>query len=306
MNINEMVATSKRRRVDKSHARHKSKSRKTVDGGGFFGFGSKKSNDTQTAPPPESVDLKHELMHDGLHVKVTLEPNQRLLARNGAMIWYDSGLDVKIRFGKVTNALGRLVSGNDLLMTEFRHPLKSSGIKQVALGSSWPMAKILTVQIPPGKTLVAQDACFVACTSNVEVSGNFNIRGAVTGNGIFLSKLSVPQNAQTGGTVWLAGFGGIETLEIADGEEKRLDTGFFLAAWKEDTDRWELGLAGSVVGSVFNGEGIVLKVKGPCKLHVSSHSIRELVNGLLPYFPQSSSGSSISAWGSLFEALADQ
>lgn len=213
---------------------------------------------------------------------VTLKPGTNLHVRNGALVWMDDGVDASVRMG--SGVLGRLFSNNDLLFTEFANKAGDKPLRLV-IGSSVP-CKILEVTIEPGMSYVAHAGSFLACTGNVEQSGSISLKGAVLGTGGVMAKYRVSPTATKPGTLWLTAFGGLQTVTVKPGEAIRIDNGMFLCAEESVIKTWEWGKVGSIIGSIFNGEGLVFKVGGGAKgttVHLHSQNLGDFAKALVPY-----------------------
>lgn len=201
-------------------------------------------------------------------VFLTLQPGETILAEPGAMTSMDTGLTMTTIFdwrGIVRAILG----GESAFINHFKN---TSREPQTIVITPSNIGDIICVDINEGG-LCLQAGGFIACTEGVKLglewAGWASFFG---GEGLFRLKL-------TGrGKAFIGCFGGISE-EIIPGIFI-VDTGHLVAY--DPKTKIRIKFAGSIIGSIKSGEGLVMELSGTGKMYLQSRSVDGLVGFLAP------------------------
>jgi uncharacterized protein (TIGR00266 family) len=174
------------------------------------------------------VDLRASAKIEGEESQIatiTLKPGQTLRAESGSMIYMTEGVEMETSSDDVSSAMKRLMTGQNLFVTDFSYQGQKEGI--VALGTDFP-SKILRLHLPdyPHQTLVCQKGAYLASNPNVTIEMAFTKNfssGFFGGQGFVLQKL------QGDGDVLVKAGGTLVTKELKEGETLRVTSGCLVA-----------------------------------------------------------------------------
>lgn len=134
---------------------------------------------------------------------------------------------------------------------------------------------IATVMIEPDDCLVVQAGSLLAYGEGVQPHVRYGgLRGILMREGLLFIKMS------GSGIAVLSAYGGIERLELADGESLIVDTGHLVAF--SDTMDYEVGPLGSIATSALTGEGLVSRFTGPGVVLIQTRAEAQLRSWLSP------------------------
>ena len=118
-----------------------------------------------------------------------LEVGETLITEGGAMSWMSSNIVMETVGQSVGKALGRLVSGESLLLNKYTATGPNAS---VAFASSFP-GSLIPIQITEGSSMVVQKSGFLASESGVELSTAYKKKISASlfgGEGFFMQKLT--------------------------------------------------------------------------------------------------------------------
>jgi uncharacterized protein (TIGR00266 family) len=202
---------------------------------------------------------------------VRLARGERIVTESDAMASMSSSITVKTRWngGFFAAVLRRLFGGESLFLNEF----STEQAGELVLTQPMP-GDIECVELK-GTALYLQAGAFLACDEGVTLGLSWaGLRSFVAREGLFRLKVGGQ------GRVWFGAYGGIVAREIEG--EYLVDSGHLVAY--EPSIQLRLGLAAGVFSSVFSGEGIVLRLRGPGRIYLQTRSLEGLaswVNGHL-------------------------
>jgi uncharacterized protein (TIGR00266 family) len=205
------------------------------------------------------------------NVLLRLTSGDRVIAESDAMASMSSSISLRSRWsgGFLSAILRRLLGGESLFMNEYS--TSSSG--ELVLTQPTP-GDIECLELR-GQTLYLQPGAFIGCDPTVQMGlGYAGLASLIAREGLF--RLTVSGN----GRLWFGAYGGIIVKEIQD--EYVVDSGHLVAY--EPSVNLRIGLAGGLFTSLFSGEGLVLRLRGPGRVYLQSRSIESLaswVNGHL-------------------------
>ena len=197
------------------------------------------------------------------NVRVRLAPGDRVLAESDAMASMSHDVTLRTRFngGFLQAVLRRIFGGETLFINEF----STSSQGELVLTQPFP-GDIEAVELQ-GTSLFLQPGAFLGCDAGVTLGmGWAGFASLVGGEGLF--RLQVSGH----GKVWFGAYGGIYAEEVTD--ELIVDTGHLVAY--EPSISLSMGLAGGLVSSLFSGEGLVTRVRGPGRIYLQTRSIEGL------------------------------
>ncbi len=200
-----------------------------------------------------NVDVRHSPSFAA--ARVTLAPGEELRAESGAMMATSSGVDVKSSTqGGVLKGLKRSVLGGEsLFITTYTAPT-SGGWVDVAHHLA---GDVIVSDISPAAPISITKGCWLASAVGVELDTKWGgFKNLFGGEGGFLV------HASGEGTVLLACYGAIDTIDLKEGESVTVDTGHVVAFGSTVTSQIRK-VAGGVVQTLKSGEGFVFDFIGP-------------------------------------------
>jgi uncharacterized protein (TIGR00266 family) len=195
---------------------------------------------------------------------VELDEGEEVYSESGAMSWMSGNVEMSsMVHGGIGGGIGRMLSGESLFTVKFNTTDDNPG--KVTFSPSFP-GKIIPVEIAPGKEMICQKDSFLAAEMGVKISTVFKKKltvGLFGGEGFRLQKLS------GSGMSWVEIDGEVSIVELADGEELKVDTGSL--AMFEPTVKYDVTMVKGVRNLMFGGEGMFLAVmKGPGKVYLQT------------------------------------
>jgi uncharacterized protein (TIGR00266 family) len=223
--------------------------------------------------------MKLEFLHqpDSAIAKITMKPQEELVAEAGSMVAMSAGMQVSttLRQGKGGGLLGglkRMLAGESLFMSVFR---SGNSEAEIYLAPKL-MGDILPYSLK-GTELVVQSTGYLASTPGVDINLGFTgFKSLFSGESLFWLTMS------GSGSVLLSSFGSIYTVDVEG--EYVVDTGHIVAF--ERTLNYEIGKANNNWAAAFlGGEGFVCRFRGHGKVYCQTHNpgaFGRLVGSKLP------------------------
>ncbi len=187
--------------------------------------------------------------------RVTLEPNEQLRAESGAMMATSPGVSVASSTqGGVLKGLKRSVLGGEsLFVTTYTAPAQGGWV-DVAHHLA---GDVLQAAVTPEQPMSITKGSWLASAAGVDLDTKWGgFKNLFGGEGGFLV------HASGEGTVLLACYGALDTIELAAGELVTIDTGHVVAFGPTVTSQIRK-VAGTVVQTLKSGEGFVFDFTGP-------------------------------------------
>lgn len=204
---------------------------------------------------------------------ITLEPGESLIAEAGAMASMDAGILVKTDFsgGFLPALLRKFFGGESLFVNTFTNPSQRN--LQVVLTQS-TTGDMEWVELK-GKKLCLQPGAYIAH------SGKINLGVHWAGFASFFAREGLFKLLVSGqGAVLIGAYGGMSKRRIRG--DFTVDSGHLVAY--EPSIKMNIKLAGSLVGSVTSGEGLVNQLTGDGDIYLQSRSVSGLVQFLRSKF----------------------
>ena len=223
--------------------------------------------------------MKYEIIGDAFPaVKCLMEKGETVKCEGGSMSWMDRGIKMTTEGGGgLGKALGRAVSGEKIFFNHFTCTVPQG---EIAFSSSFP-GRIIPVQLAAGQSIIAQKSAFLACEETVDVAMYFRNKvgaGVFGGMGFVMQKFTGP------GMVFLEIHGGLQSYELAEGEEKVID-GPHLAIIGSGVE-FEIEKIKGMKNMLLGGEGLFnTVVRGPGKIWLQTIPIPTVAQAIAPYLP---------------------
>jgi uncharacterized protein (TIGR00266 family) len=210
--------------------------------------------------------MKLEFLHrpDSAIAKVTMQPQEELVAEAGAMVAMSGGMNVSttLRQGKGGGLMGglkRMMGGESLFMSVFR---SGNSAAEIYLAPKL-MGDILPYKLK-GTELVVQSTGYLASTPGVDIDLGFTgFKSLFSGESLFWLSMS------GSGSVLLSAFGSIYEVEVEG--EYVVDTGHIVAF--ERTLDYKISKGNNSWAAAFvGGEGFVCRFQGKGKVFCQTHN----------------------------------
>jgi len=187
--------------------------------------------------------------------RITLDPREEIRAESGAMMATSAGVGIASSTqGGVMKGLKRsFLGGESLFVTTFTAPAAGGWVD---VAHHLP-GDIITTSVSPERPLSITRGCWLASAASVELDTKWGgFKNLFGGEGGFLVR------AAGTGTVLLACYGAIDTIQLGAGESVTIDTGHVVAFDPSVTSQMRK-VAGGVIQTLKSGEGFVFDFTGP-------------------------------------------
>jgi len=183
---------------------------------------------------------------------------QSVVCDAGSLLWMQDSLDMETGMaGGCQAACARSCAGESCCLNTY------SGVGLVGLGFLLP-GDIVSFEVMPDKGWITSKGAFICGSTNIKVSARFAgcCASMYSGEGLFLTKVTLLEGDGPG-IFFAGGYGGIDRHDIEAGRQLLIDNGLFFAAGQHQKLR--VGFTdGGYKSACFSGEGLVMKVRGPC------------------------------------------
>jgi len=210
-------------------------------------------------------------------LRIELAPGESVKAESGAMVAMSDGMKLTGKAdGGILKGIARKFSGESFFM---QHIEAADGAGWVMLAAPMP-GGVQAVAVSAGRGLTVQKSGFLAATQGVSISTKVQslTKGILSGEGLFVVKIAGE------GTVFLASYGSIETLDLKPGEKVLIDNGH-LVAWDADMTYAITKGATSWFSAATSGEGFACRFEGPGRVMFQTRNPQELGGWLFPFLP---------------------
>ena len=204
-------------------------------------------------------------------LKFEIQPNASVITNQETMSYMDGGLSTSATLGSsgFFGALLRGITGASVLQNAVVNPTQN--VLKMTL-SPLMQGSILQINIKPGETWRFSDKSFMACTPNLNVSGNINIfnnfRLMFVGENLTYTTISASDSP---GTVWVTSYGAIEKHELQMGTGSTvplfINNGCFLGMLDNNgainfwNDYVTVGTANGLFSAMFTQLGWIMKIQ---------------------------------------------
>ncbi len=218
--------------------------------------------------------MEYEIKDMGLgqELVVKLKAGEEIWAEGGAFVWGKGAFDLeaKMQGGLVGGLLRAVAAGESLFLSR----IYAQGDAEIGLAPAVP-SSIVPVEVK-GQLLMG-DGVYLAHVGNVEVSAKWGgLSSLIAGSGLFFSY------AQGDGVVFLAGFGGLNWVELKEGESIVVDNTNFVAVNAEARIE-KVKVGSSLIASLLSSEAFAFRIYGPAVVYYRASSTAGLA-ALISHF----------------------
>lgn len=208
-----------------------------------------------------------------------LSPNSSIIIEPSTMIHMDGKLVVEPTlvsknnsfFSKMFHGLKRGITGSSFFDSQISNHTNNE--LKISLGSVL-QGGINKIEILPNQVWRFTPSSFIACTSNLLISGNLNIfsnlKAALGGQSILYTEITSTDDKP--GFVWISSYGAIQKHEINMGEKSEslfINDGCFLGMLAEDKTKkinyWDsfvnVGSANGFLKGLLTNTALLLKIQ---------------------------------------------
>lgn len=231
--------------------------------------------------------IRYQIHGDDLqYVEVQLDPGRTAVAEPGALMYVDDGIDVSSEVGdgsgretfflaRLWRGIRRQFSGESLFTAV--HVNRAATPRRVAFAAASP-GQIVPVDLAAvGGELIVQRGAFLAGARGVEIGVALQKRirvGVFGGEGFLMQRLSGT------GTAFIHASGALTRMELAPGENLRVDTGCLVAL--QTSVRYDIRYVGKLKSALFGGEGLFFaQLSGPGTVWLQSMPLKRLSQTML-------------------------
>ncbi len=235
--------------------------------------------------------IDYRIIGDDLQaVIITLDPGEAVVAEAGAMMYMqdDIGmattLDMTGRggslFGKLLAGGKRILAGDSFFVTLFAN--EGRGRRDVAFAAPFP-GKVLATDLDDwGGTVICQKDSFLCAARGIDVSIAFSRR---IGAGFFGGEGFILQRLVGDGLAFIHASGTLHTIELAAGEQLRVDTGC-LVAMQQSVD-YDIQIVPGIKTALFGGEGLFFaRLTGPGRVVLQTLPFSRLADRIIAAAPR--------------------
>lgn len=153
--------------------------------------------------------------HESMIATVNLRPGETLRAESGNMLYMTEGIEMDTQLSGASSAFSRMMTGQNVFLTDFRYEGEKGTSGTVALGTEFP-SKIMRFSLEEfeNKSLICQRGAYLASNATVNIEMEFTksfSAGFFGGQGFILQRLSGQ------GDVLVKGGGTIVCKELEEG-----------------------------------------------------------------------------------------
>lgn len=216
--------------------------------------------------------------------RVHLEPNEQLRVESGAMMAMSAGVTVQSSTqGGVMKGLKRSVLGGESLFVSTYTAPATGGWVDVAHHLT---GDIIVAGILPDQPMFVTKGCWLANSVGVELDTKWGgFKNMFGGEGGFLI------HASGQGTIVLACYGAIDTINLGPGESVTIDSGHVLAYGPTVTSQLRK-VASGIMQTLKSGEGYVFDFTGPGWVMTQSRNPSALAAWVQSVMPGQTGGAS--------------
>ena len=235
------------------------------------------------------TDLRHNPSFAA--ARITLQPNEQVRAESGAMMATSAGVSITANTqGGLLKGLKRsFLGGESLFITTFTAP-PSGGWVDVAHHLA---GDIVVAAVTPNEPVSITKGCWLASATGVELDTKWGgFKNLFGGEGGFLV------HASGEGTVLLACYGALDTINLQDGESVTIDTGH-VVAFGPTIGSHIRKVATGMMQTLKSGEGLVFDFTGPGWVMTQTRNPAALEAWIRQVMPGETSGASGGALGGI-------
>jgi uncharacterized protein (TIGR00266 family) len=204
-----------------------------------------------------------------------LDPGESVNAEAGAMMAMSPSVDIATSTqGGVLKGLRRsILGGESFFMNRFSatgpdaHIVVAPALPGDVI--TWPLT---------GNTVFLQSGSYLASPDSIDIDSKWG--GAKTffsREGLFMLKCG------GSGDLVVSSYGAIQTIDLDAGQSYMVDTGH-MVGWDGDIT-YEVKKAGNWKSTLLGGEGLLVRLTGPGRIHIQTRSPDNFIDWLVPKLP---------------------
>ncbi len=190
----------------------------------------------------------------------TLDQNETITAEAGSMTYMTSNIEAHTR-KRERSLLGSLglsiIGGQSFWVNDYT---ATNGQGEAAFAAA-PVGDIETMEISPNKGYIVQKSAYIASTQNVDLDVKWEgFTKGLFGQGLFMLK------ATGNGQLFINTFGAIDTHTLQPGQTLIVDN-FHLVGFS-DSCNYNVERIGGWKETIFSGEGLLTRIRGPGEVYI--------------------------------------
>jgi uncharacterized protein (TIGR00266 family) len=202
---------------------------------------------------------------------LNLRQGEEVFAEAGSMLYMGPGIELqaKMQGGLMKGLMRKFLAGESMFMSIFRCNTPTA---KMALAN--PIAgKIIKIELN-GNTVLAERNAFLCGMGNIDLSIAFTKK---FGAGLFGGEGFILQKFTGHGLVFINAGGNMLEMDLAPGEELRVDTGCIVSM--TETVKYDIQFVGGVRNALFGGEGLFYAtLTGPGHIILQTMPFSRLAN----------------------------
>ncbi len=252
-------------------------------------------------------EIDYQILGEDLQaVVITLDPGEAVVAEAGAMMYMREGIEIATTLdpnqehasilSKLIQGGKRVLSGDTFFVTVFAN--HGAHRSSVAFSSPTP-GRVIPVNLAQwGGTIIAQKDSFLCAARGTNVTIALTRR---IGAGFFGGEGFILQRIEGDGLAFLHASGTLVTLDLAPGEQVRVDTGCLVAF--QPTVDYDIRVVPGIKTALFGGEGLFfVNMTGPGRVILQTMPFSRLADRIIAASPRAG-GVAREASGGMFGAL---
>ena len=204
-------------------------------------------------------------------VVFSLEQTQCIYCNYASMNYCDSTIDISTRSQGIFRSLIRKFFTSSSYFLNYYTGMVG-GHSVVSFASYFP-GDIIAMRIKKGDSYIMSDKGFLCATPNVKISTASRLRNIlVRGESAFINEVSLMDDCDDDGMVWIASYGAFDKVIVNDGDSIKVNGGIF--AFTSSKNTFTLTTEGNIKSFMFSGESILMRFRGPCELYLHSQNFQ--------------------------------
>ena len=240
-------------------------------------------------------EIDYQILGEDLQaVVITLDPGEAVVAEAGAMMYMRAGIEIATTLdpnqqnpgilARLIQGGKRVLSGDTFFVTVFANhgPHRSD----VAFSAPTP-GRVIPVNLAQwGGTIIAQKDSFLCAARGTNVTIALTQR---IGAGFFGGEGFILQRIEGDGLAFLHASGTLVTLDLAAGEEVRVDAGCLVAF--QPTVDYDIRMVPGIKTALFGGEGLFfINMTGPGRVILQTMPFSRLADRIIAASPRAGGG----------------
>jgi uncharacterized protein (TIGR00266 family) len=236
--------------------------------------------------------IDYRILGDDLQaVVITLDPGEAVVAEAGAMMYMREGIEMATTLdasgqggggvlGKLLQGGKRMLTGESFFVTLFSNHGRERA--DVAFASPTP-GRIVPLDLAQwGGTVISQKDSFLCAARGTDVSVAFTKK---IGAGFFGGEGFILQRLQGDGLAFLHASGTLVTIDLAPGENLRVDTGCLVAM--QPGVEYDIRMVPGIKTALFGGEGLFfVNLTGPGRVILQTMPFSRLADRIIAASPR--------------------